>query len=548
MVYFDVNCILPPFQSSAILFNPPHEIVDATHFNDTRRNPYEYHDKVLIGRLSSIAYPNNGQYIGKTPYYQGKSNANNQANKKGRYALVHTNTTIMLFFADLAGLPGTFAIILPRKLDFQKLFGDDSSRSELVRIGDVFAIKDPLPSRETLGESIIILKEPKIVVGVIASGWPRQELITSTTGNWQVCFDDTGKTIRVLGSCLIYNASDRTNCSGFMCDRQAYCKGCFGRSPTKRPIVLQCDVIVDDCPLYNNVGGVAWFPRVTTYRFTSLFFKDLETLSGKHVSSIQSLYPTIATAIPNMVTYINQHRGWEVAGWHRQGVINESATGDMHLSSETRGHITYLYPTDPTVLQDQAFRDMKIVTPNDERIPQLPVPPAAHPAQGVPPVPPPHIPPAPVPPARIPPVDHAAPVGTGIPPPHTTQTTTAAVPGVASPPDASVATHSLATDTVRLSVPATDGLTTTNTLPYPSQVDEENDSSISHSNPDSHRRTQPSTPIRNLNNPQNQNVAAVSPLPATARNPSTSTPTNKPTNTKVNPYTRSTRGSANKKT
>ena len=71
-----------------------------------------------------------------------------------------------------------------------------------------------------------------------------------------------------------------------------------------------------------------------------------------------------------MVTYVNERGGWRVCGWHRQGVRNQNQAGDVVLSFETKGHITLLQPTDPELVETEEFKNLRIETPTDDRVPE----------------------------------------------------------------------------------------------------------------------------------------------------------------------------------
>lgn len=364
MVAFDVAFLKPAFAGLASYFAVEHQIVPAAHFSDIRRNPIEYHNKVVIGRLLSITNPDNGGYYGR-----GVTVAAQGSQKKAKILAPQQASSIMLVFGDYYNPPNCFCIFLKRKTSFQALFGDDISRSEMVRVGDFFAVKDPNSSSERLGESIIILRDPVVLSALIERGWPRHQLCTSADANWQVFFDEGGKTIHVMGSSLVVK-DDVNQCNGYTCDRQAHCRGCFGKAPTSKPIVMICAVQVDDTPKY----AYAYFPRFSSLKFTGLFFEDLEGLSARHISVIRTIYGTIQVSVTEMVEHVNQHGGWTVCGWHRQGIQKDDGTGEDVLSSSTVGHITMLEPTDPAVLGTVEFRNMLIRTPGDVSVPQLPVP------------------------------------------------------------------------------------------------------------------------------------------------------------------------------
>jgi hypothetical protein len=346
-----------------------HDIVPATQFADTGKSPAEYHNKVVIGRLLSITNPDNaGGYFGGRSAMQAVRASGPNAQRR---RVPHPQTSILLVFGDYYDKPNCFCLFLNRKLDFQRLFGGENiARSETVRVGDMFAIKDPRPSAQTLGESIIILREPTIVSLLVPQGWPNQALVASTDTNWQVFFDETGKTIQVYGQRIDH---DNQKCKGYTCDQQGGCKGCFGRTGLKKSMVLSVDVEVLDSPQYSSC---AVFYRFKSLRFTNLFFADFKTLTRAHQSVLGRVHLDIVPAVHNIVAYVNANGGWRVCGWHRQGLRTEQDTGEDILSSNTMGHLVLLEPTNARLKDLPTFKAMQVNTPSENTTPHTP------PAQG----------------------------------------------------------------------------------------------------------------------------------------------------------------------
>jgi hypothetical protein len=374
------------FTTNRDFFRAQHHIVPAAYFKNVTRNPGDYHNKVVIGRLLSIVSPDNGgSFYGRTAMVNVGTGMG--AAKKPKVTMPTGTASIMLTFGDYYDLPNCFCIFIQKKTTFQHMFGDDITKSEIVRVGDIFAIKDPQPSRETLGTSIVILRDPFIISSVATQNWPTQEIASSSDANWQVFFDETGKTVSAHGVSLVNN-TERNHCNGFTCDRQALCKGCFGRTNTSKPIVLMASIFVNDTPGFSY----ATFRRFTSLRFTSLFFKDLQSLSSKDTNCFTSMYNPNQESVENMVQYVNAHGGWRVCGWHRRGVVQDKATGEDILSSATVGHITLLEPTQMEILRDPAYVAMMIATPCNNDVPPVEeqVLQVAH-VPPPPPPPPPHV-------------------------------------------------------------------------------------------------------------------------------------------------------------
>ena len=203
-------------------------------------------------------------------------------------------------------------------------------------------------------------------MGVVSDGWPTQNLVASTEGNWQVYFDQTGLEIELFGPLLRIGPFHRTNCNGYTCDCQTLCRGCFGRRITSKPLVLEVDVEVKNTPSYDAATKIATFPRFTSLRFTSLFFHDIKDISGRHEQDLTRLIPTVETNIPLIVNYINSHGGWRVCGWHRRGIATDNGSGENILSSRTTGHLILLEPVNPNNLSEEFVQNLLIRFPSDD--------------------------------------------------------------------------------------------------------------------------------------------------------------------------------------
>ena len=151
-------------------------------------------------------------------------------------------------------------------------------------------------------------------------------------------------------------------CLNVTCDRQTKrCKGCFGKSETERAFVMLSDVIVADTPDYDKNG--ARFDNFRSLRFTKLFFVDINAASSFvsvcNDGDLAIGNRTARRAMNAMVEIVNQNSGWTVAGWHRRGALTEE-NGETYLSSETKGHLVLLQPTQPDDIALPAFKSLLI--------------------------------------------------------------------------------------------------------------------------------------------------------------------------------------------
>ena len=353
-----------------------HRVVQANHFRAFGLTGDECEQKVILGRLLAVSAPDTkGQHYGYS--VQVKPGAvgsliKTDPNKRQKItSAMFSKYAYMLVFADQQDLPNCFTIILRRKLDFQRLFGNPSLAAE-VTIGDLFAIVEPRPADATLGENMTIVQEPYLLVALneFSALWHQHDVIQSSKDSQQVAFFKYSQKIDLSLVRLCWKGD--VPCVNVTCDRQkTRCAGCFGKSHTLEPIVLQADVSVRECPLYNptGTGNKAAFPRFRSLRFTNLFFDNISALSAKTLDH-KSYDRTVARDIKRMVAIVNDNGGWTICGWHRRGVCVENDTDDFTLSVTTAGHLTLLTPTTPSNVDKDEYKALLIKNPGNEDAPQ----------------------------------------------------------------------------------------------------------------------------------------------------------------------------------
>lgn len=275
---------------------------------------------------------------------------------------IGTNYSFILVFADMNDLPNCFALVLHKKSDFQNMF-NAIANCETITLGDAFLFIEPVPCDDKLGEEMIVLKSPnRTSLLKRTPDWPVHDLLVSSDKDRQVAFHAKNKIIEVY-SPILRVGMHNVLCSHATCDRQNIkCRGCFGIAPTRFPIVLECDIVVKDCPNYDTKHNEAEFVKFRSFRFSNLFFDSLEDLSSKPYHDIDTLSMTLRNNLTSMVDHINNHDGWTITGWHRRGVFDRGVDGEETLASNTAGHIVYLMPSNPKVINDNTFKANKIKT------------------------------------------------------------------------------------------------------------------------------------------------------------------------------------------
>lgn len=358
---FDAAFVKQGFKTEN-LFDNETSIVPATYFQDTNRTGSDYENKVVVGIFLSFTAPDkDGRYYG----FDMRMNtmAIQRGAKKFKPTSNHASYAHIMICADVYNLPNCFAVLLKRKIDFQKLF-TFASLAEEVSVGDPLAFYEPKPSGDILGENMPILVDCQAVCGLNWNPqWPTQSLIQSSEANQQVAFFMRQQTIRISLASLKCG-KENIRCNNITCDQQnRKCPGCFGKNSNISPLVLRCDITVENAPSYGHPSGTAIFHAFTSSRFTRLFFDNLDSLSAKPQEVLSTLFKTVRTSTTAMVNHINNNGGWTVCGWHRMGIFRDE-DGDYTFSKSTLGHIILLTPSTPNVITTREYEALKIKTPD----------------------------------------------------------------------------------------------------------------------------------------------------------------------------------------
>ena len=356
MVNFNPASIREAFPTCG--FHRHLQIVPAYYYNDKTLTPANICDKVVIGILLSISFPDDkGKHYGAMQFRARMPAVN------GKRPRIMTTHSYILTFVDVYAEPNCFSVMYYQKRDFLRFFGNNSAQAETIRVGDALAFLEPKPSGAVLGENVMILEKPERTTCITPqANWPVAPPTKSALAGHQNAFYIHHKHIRFFSPTL---TNRDVACQNITCDAQSNnCKGCFGRRPYPGTRVLKTHVTVDNCPAYDSATQQADFFDFKSFRTSDIFFEDFGAISvlseelSEHINSTLIRPHTEA-----MVTYINNHGGWTIAGWYRRGVVENSDTGETYVSSTTQGHLTLLYPSNPDVLQNDGYKSNLIQTP-----------------------------------------------------------------------------------------------------------------------------------------------------------------------------------------
>jgi hypothetical protein len=153
-------------------------------------------------------------------------------------------------------------------------------------------------------------------------------------------------------------------CAGSCCDQQRLSDsemekcGCFQTTHAAK-VTLRCDVKLPTSEKYSSSGD-SWVMLFSSWNTAQLFVTDISWnyINPTDFSQRQSL----REKMKGIEAYINNKGGWTVVGWSRTGVVTDVSSSDDRdnlASANQKPHISYLYPSDPEVVDSNEYKSLK---------------------------------------------------------------------------------------------------------------------------------------------------------------------------------------------
>ena len=149
------------------------------------------------------------------------------------------------------------------------------------------------------------------------------------------------------------------SCNGCFCDRKSRrygydedC-GCFNRmiDGSLHGIVLESDIIVHhhDCTFQTE--------DVRSWRTTNLFVRNINKISHNSRAKRDQYWKPFAKSVECCAKQINNNRGFTVVGTKTRKLVEDCSDNySLISSSKPSQNISFLHPTDNTVLLDDKYR------------------------------------------------------------------------------------------------------------------------------------------------------------------------------------------------
>jgi hypothetical protein len=92
-------------------------------------------------------------------------------------------------------------------------------------------------------------------------------------------------------------------------------------------------------------------------RFTELVLQNVDSFSSRPNSELEADLIYVREKVTALVEYVNNHGGWTVVGWHRQGILLKDNENDFQVNTATAGHLVLLKPSWQSLAESHYFHD-----------------------------------------------------------------------------------------------------------------------------------------------------------------------------------------------
>ena len=342
------------------------EVIQASDARSEYYSGVHREGKCFVGQLIHVKHHSQMEGSSKTLLTKLRSYATNAQNgARQRIAREESRQyDRMLLFADLNSPNGRCFVVINRFYrSTLKLLHHSSASQE--GIGKIFVLEEPDPVTNTLGssESVDIVDQPQRCYPVtlpVHTAVPQYPLRTPDVGETRY-FAVHGDTSVIVSMAHATQAM----CSGSFCDRSMYSDnpmhkcGCL-HTNGKHSLVIECDVTIAVRRDFDPSGQ----RTITKFRSwtTSQLFVHNDTWAKIDLNTMDNLHlPALRTSIRNIVQYINDNGGWSITGWVRTGAVTDASDPNNTVvqdaenlaNVEQKPKISYLYPTDTTILSPE---------------------------------------------------------------------------------------------------------------------------------------------------------------------------------------------------
>lgn len=263
-------------------------------------------------------------------------------------------------FGDLVNPPACVCITTQTSTDSRSLL---SKMLHVIGIGTACYLFEPNFSTQAIANSLPIISSPWSCLLPFKSKWPIFNTpITFPTNAGEHSYFMLTKEEVVISRVVV---SNDPSCSGIFCDRQkpGQCS-CFFTKQYNKSFIIEMDIGFK-VPSEIETLGYCTVRGFRSLRTSQIFFDDMDGFGNHHFS-----HPSEKTSfklrppIKEMVAFVNNNDGWNLAGWYRLGEIYDAQNDDEKIANEHLTlHISYAYPSSPDkTIELEEFKKMRIKT------------------------------------------------------------------------------------------------------------------------------------------------------------------------------------------
>ena len=271
----------------------------------------------------------------------------------------------MILCRDLSGNDGEVCYLIEDRAQNKNLWNKDTTLRDngVVTIGTCFAVANPKPIMKLMsGDIPLLITNNSVTVLKIPTTYPPFDINRTTVKNSTKSFCIHGMKLKVT-----YIAPAETTCSGLFCDRQRAVDttatnkacGCYSMDTRRSNIVTMHDIVFID----NNGEEVFDIKDFTSLKF-SLLFQDVPFPVSTRLHHLDNTEHSdnLFECITDIITHINDHGGFTVSGWYKEGEVDDQTKKDAGVTVDSgimNIHPVHIVPTitgQPTIINNKKFQ------------------------------------------------------------------------------------------------------------------------------------------------------------------------------------------------
>jgi hypothetical protein len=321
-------------------------------------------NKAIVGVMLKVLHHSASESSDKMIKYNGQGAYQQRGNARQRRTGERCYDR-MFTFADALEPNTCFTIICETHEETVKLLQRCSKTQEGV--GDIFIIIEPDMVEYYLGEtsSVPIVECPKDFIPIID---PPVQIIRRSKLEVPDADHTSYFCLHKQSIDCKHSTLEDASCSGRFCDRQQInlgmnqkCGCLYMSGKGADDYVIDMDVTFNVDRTFHGEGKIT-VSHFRSWKHSNLFVTDPHSTWQK--MNRDDDLALIRKTIANITTCVNRNGGWTIIGWIRSGKIrdqsSETIAPDNLTSLQSKPHISYLYPTNPSILKEDQFKELQI--------------------------------------------------------------------------------------------------------------------------------------------------------------------------------------------